>query len=215
MKERPILFSGPLVRAILDGRKTQTRRLVSRTPLSPRELQRKVRSWPIGDTGDRLWVRETWADVNTEAGPAFTYRADNSLHFCSDDAYPVEYERYPGCGFTMWHRDLWHREERGCKADHRWRPAIHMPRWASRLTLEVTCSTIERLQLIDDVGALEEGIAGVGPADEQDYYAPGVDGPFPTPKSAFAALWDSVAPKGCLWQDNPMVWVLWFRRIDP
>lgn len=114
---------------------------------------------PYGRVGDAIYVRETWADVNTESGPAILYAADHCLHFCTDDAYPVEYERYPNCQFTMWWSDLIHREERDCKSDHRWRTSIHMPKWASRIKLRITDVRLERVNEISEDDAIAEGIS--------------------------------------------------------
>ena len=99
---------------------------------------------PFGKPGQQLFVREKWADVNTESGPAFLY-ADGSLKFCSDDAFPVEYERYPGCLFSMWWSDLLHAKERKCESDHHWRPIPQMKQWASRITIELTGVTVEQI----------------------------------------------------------------------
>lgn len=87
--------------------------------------------------GDRLWVRETWADTNGESGPMISYRAGGD-RFLINDSYPVDYSRYPGCNFTMWAGDL-RRGEHG----HSWRPSVHMPRWASRIILSVVNIWIE------------------------------------------------------------------------
>jgi hypothetical protein len=91
--------------------------------------------WKIGD---QLWVRETWADTNGECGPMISYRANGDL-FLISDSYPVDYSRYPGCNFTMWAGDL-RRGEHG----HSWRPAVHMPRWASRITMTVASVRFEK-----------------------------------------------------------------------
>ena len=143
-KAYPIIFSGPMIRAILDGRKTQSRRLIT-SQWSNVKMHHEM------DERCLLWVRETWADVNTENGPALAYRA-GGLHFCVDDAYPVEYERYPKMQFTMWCGDL----ERG-EPGHSWRSPLHMPRWASRLTLEVTDVRVQRLRDIAEDDAIAEG----------------------------------------------------------
>ena len=162
MKERPILFSGPMVRAILNGTKTQTRRV-----MRPGERVEKMilNKSPYGIPGDRLWVRETWTGADDPAHKhAVHYRADG---------------------------------ERAC----RWRPSILMPRWASRITLEVTGIRIERLCDITERDALAEGCVGDGHVT--------VDA-----RAAFKLLWGSLnAKRGYGWDANPWVWVIHFKRI--
>lgn len=229
MTARPILFSGPMVRALLDGRKTQTRRVMKpqppattmsfyQTPSTAPDGGRWIAlNGPVGrgigiknygiphQTGDLLWVRENWADVNTESGPAFLYRA-GGYHFCADDAYPVEYERYPGCIFSMWCSDLLRGEP-----DHSWRPSIHMPRWASRLTLRVTDIRAERLQDISEEDAAAEGCPGWYSPQHPDFGV--TDGRMP--HEEFSELWDSINGKrsGCSWGDNPWVWAISFDVV--
>lgn len=131
MRERPILFSGPMVRALLDGRKTQTRRVVKPQPVDPfdgAQLRTAVSAYalagpcPYGEPGDRLWVRETWAKAG-EQGDRVEYRADTAD---------------PKAG--------------------KWRPSIFMPSWASRITLEVESVRVERLQDISEADARAEGV---------------------------------------------------------
>lgn len=221
MKERPILFSGPMVKAIIEGRKTQTRRIVK--PHPPLESDNDA-SWPdakaalwrnskqyardccpYGQPGDRLWVRETWADTNGESGPMISYRAGGD-RFLVEDSYPVDYSRYPGCQFTMWCGDL-RRGEDG----HKWRPSIFMPRWASRITLEVTGVRVERLQSMPRQDAIAEGI-------EPTMCCSGIEcgcqgKPVDDPTWAYQDLWDEINGKGS-WAANPWVWVLSFRNLD-
>lgn len=228
MKERPILFSGEMVQAILDGRKTQTRRVVKLLCPFPvvsahptgnsdgwifhdRETTAKWTAehypsggvkCPYGVPGDRLWVRETWADTNGESGPMISYQAGGD-RFLVDDSFPVDYSRYPGCQFTMWCGDL----RRGAPG-HSWRPSIHMPRWASRITLEVTGVRVERLQDIVPYDAIKEGF---GPyANEAT-----IDCDTINPCDAFRDCWDSLyAKRGFGWNANPYVWVIEFRRDE-
>lgn len=211
MSERPILFNGEMVRAILDGCKTQTRRVVKlRDGSNPddesvsrhedgtldkvMDFSRRYPHWeplacPYGNSGDRLWVRETWAVVDTldETPPAKF--AKWPTWFKSDDGYKSNTPQY---GF---HR---HGSVRG-----RWRPSIHMPRWASRLTLEVTGVRVERVQDISRGEAMLEGC------------------PFPNmqigpdPREWFAALWEEInGPRGFGWEVNPLVWVVEFKRLE-
>jgi hypothetical protein len=172
-----------MVRAIMAGAKTQTRRIAK--PQKPHQWQ----------VSDRLWVRETWADVNTENGPAIMFRA-GGFHFCADDAFPVEYDRYPGLRFTMWCSDL----ERG-EPGHAWRSSIFMPRWASRITLEVTGVRVEQLQDIKERDAEAEGVLPIlVPPDGGS--APHVEG--------FRAVWANIhGPES--WDANPWVAVVQFR----
>jgi hypothetical protein len=213
VKERPILFSGPMVRALLDGSKTQTRRAVK--PQPPAEAKdvftfhhpdprthfygfdgEALMDWaqpcPYGETGNRLYVRETWQHSNHPCGPyeddcIVFYRAD----YLDDPLGP----------------DL----ERSADGIRRqWRPSIHMPRPASRITLEVTGVRVERLQDISDRDCIAEGI-GLNPSAE------GIPMTAPEgetmPRAAYRALWDSLAARGADWQANPWVWVVEFKRV--
>lgn len=216
MKERPILFSGPMVRAILDCRKTQTRRLV------------KVPSWgtgnievdgtpsvicrttgcmadiacPYGVPGDRLWVRETWFDNgsdwngNSDKTPArCVYRADGE--FC--DHFPEDYMHA------------------------KWTPSIHMLRWASRITLEITGVRCERLQSISEADALAEGIIKEQIPDENDgdrcsdddigyKVTESQNGFHLSAIASFHSLWNSInGPES--WDANPWVWVVEFNQL--
>ncbi|CAG2126819.1 hypothetical protein LMG31506_00188 [Cupriavidus yeoncheonensis] len=203
-KERPILFSGAMVRAILDGRKTQTRRVVKPQPevseqgnlmgdwlakpldglLLPK-LQDITIHCPYGQRGDRLWVRETWAQpVPLDPGPT-VYRADYPA------CVPPGYERIP-------------------KADEiTWKPSIHMPRALCRLALEVTGVRVERLNECSEADAIAEGIERDG--DGWKSYAGGSCVAFPT--TSYASLWDSINGASA-WEENPWVWVVEFRRVQ-
>lgn len=224
-KERPILFSGDMVRAIRDGKKTQTRRIVkfkqfgrSYTPgydwtfRGTRRGHTSSSLWqdlrhdellqlcPYGVRGDRLWVRETWAPVNSECGPGFTYKADGQFiqpEYDGPDygAGPsFNYDKYPG-DYCMWYLDLM----RGSKPSegYRWCPSIHMPRWASRITLDITEVRIERLQGISGEDALLEGIS--------------TDFTYDPACFAFSKLWKSIHGEDS-WDANPWVWVVSFSR---
>lgn len=186
MKEYPILFNGPMVRAILDGSKTQTRRIVKTSHATATKflghddagalLFDANYRCPFGEIGDRLWVRETWQHGNHPIGP---YESD------CDVFYRADYLDDP-LG-----PDLEHSKD-GIR--RQWRPSIHMPRTAARLLLEVIGVRAERLQDISEADAEAEGIEG-GHATVQ-----------------FRGLWDSVAPKGADWDANPWVWVVEFHR---
>ncbi|WDI91961.1 hypothetical protein [Xanthomonas campestris] len=189
MKERPILFNGAMVRAILSGAKTQTRRAVSAKHLAQidtKTLGRHV-SWskpmPFGQPGDRLWVRETWAQpVPLDPGPTF-YRADYPA------CVPSHFENVPPADSVRWTR------------------SIHMPRSASRLVLEITDVRVERLQALSEGDAVAEG--AMVWAGEQD--TPIRDLNTGDERIAFKALWAST---GGEWGANPWVWVIGFKRID-
>ena len=247
VKERPILFNGEMVRAILEGRKTQTRRVVKpQLGTDPYDKFIHVESidpgewyywWdvmkynvsggqiyrdtdqeyqeiknPYGKPGEQLWVRETFADVNTGNGPAIIWRADGCIHYCVDDAYPVEYERYPKMDFCMWVNDLLNDEP-----EHRWRPSIHMPRWASRIQLEIVDVRVEQVQDISERDMVAEGIALKDSDYEwnrRDRYSQeqffGLN-----LAQHWIDLWNSINEKrGYGWDVNPWVWVVEFRMIE-
>ena len=204
MKERPILFSAPMVRAILEGRKTQTRRIVKpradrdfgpRCVLQPHEIAGEINAGDLrnsvyGFPGDRLWVRETWARDDEDG--ALMYRADVG---CDDDANAWERGRIEGV------------------SRYRWRPSIHMPRWASRITLEITDVRVERLQEISEADARAEGVYPYMPgegvihpprfADDYQYR--------PNYREGFEIVWQSIHGDGS-WAANPWVWVIGFKR---
>lgn len=230
MSDKPILFSGAMVRAILDGRKVQTRRILKAPRGCPKNwlytpggLVDPTMGWwrePEFDRvgwssalpflpGDKLWVRETWADVNTENGPAIMFRA-GGFHFCTDDAYPVEYDRYPGMKFSMWCGDL----ARGSPG-HAWRPSIFMPRWASRISLDVTDVRVDRLQDITEHDASSEG-AFKGKATGRVFNnvtEMRLGGPeWRNAKDWYADLWDTINGAGS-WDANPFVIALTFRVV--
>lgn len=200
MKERPILFSGPMVRAILDGRKTQTRRVC----IGQRELSRaadfQISRCPHGQPGDKLWVRETWAvgDIYDKDAPRHLPAPDGECRLAVD--YAANDER------------VWNEYDQG-----RWRPSIHMPRWASRITLEIESVRVERVQEISEEDAKSEGT----PDDALVHYyceEGNDDDPIGNHRCnwryGFSRLWDSINLKrGFGWEANPLVWVITFRRV--
>lgn len=234
MKERPILFSVANVRAILEGRKTQTRRLVPpvwtvedikppwwwtkarlvHRPTCIRELCEQVddselacygfeftnkhapRS-PFGSPGDRLWVRETHAFANRNHWPDLP-------HVFS----PVE----TGLGVTVYYRAGFDRSKSGLT----WRPSIHMPRWASRITLEITEVRVERLQDISEADACAEGVEMSRRYPERFInYMRKFDDIGDTvgdARASFVSLWESIEGHGT-WAKNPWVWAIHFKRI--
>lgn len=212
MKERPILFSAPMVRAILDGSKTQTRRVVKLQPPSAayrlstlcdstaREDRRNIGKhyWmladgtrvfvdgrpyfrcPHGYNGDRLWVRET-IELKALTGNDFP-----SPLYVADGAHVVDREGRKASNHEFIKRRV--------------TPSIHMPRWASRITLEITAVRVEQLQAISRGDCMAEGCPFPNLANETD------------PKKWYAEMWDSINGPGA-WDKNPFVWVIEFKRV--
>ena len=208
MKEHPILFSGPMVNAILGGRKTMTRRVVKRLPCDcdgnwfPEEFPATTtEGWqtighsgewwcsccssdsikcPYGKPGDRLWVRETWGlwDTQPSDGP---------------ERAQVFYRATDGEKHHLRHQ--------------LWRPSIFMPRWASRITLEIICIRVERLHEIDGPDSKKEGVdlptTELFPLTNRNFKL----------RVQFEKLWDSINGKKYPWKSNPWVWVIEFRRV--
>lgn len=198
MTERGMIFNGEMVRAILDGRKTQTRRPIkwkqtrfteigeredgSKWPWSE-DAEHACDFWhpcPFGAVGDRIWVRETW----NKYGGLLTYRADHD-----------------------WIDDM--RKETVCTA--KWVPSIHMPRWASRILLEITDVRVEQLNAISQEDAQAEGMELTG--WRPTYSDPDSGGEVMTPYDNFAELWSSIYGEES-WKANPWVWVIEFKRVE-
>lgn len=198
---KPMLFSGDMVRAILSGKKTQTRRVLKTQPypnanvVLNSEGNAAFDSGPVyGVTapfhvGDRIWVRETWqapeyeswkpSDIPESAHVA--YQADYSIND------PAEEHR-------------------------RWRPSLHMPKWASRITLEVTAARIQRLYEISEADAIAEGIESRQTAIDTLYRRyDQVVGETKYPVHSFSSLWESIYGKGSF--DSRWVWVFEFQRV--
>ena len=216
--ERPILFSAPMVRAILDGRKTQTRRIVKPQPEMIQDCDPEGYSWvpqyggrelswtqcPYGQPGDRLGVREAHSILNTHG----QHRADG-LRWGPWGGLPTTVS--PDGTKIAYYREGFDRAD-----PPRWRPSIHMPRWASRLTLEVTGVKVERLQDISEADALAEGVVW---SDEWSaFVVPGIEHPNedfpvlsrPTARAMYAALWDFINGLGA-WSENTWVAAVTFR----
>ncbi len=213
MKEHPIIFSGPMVKAILDGRKTMTRRIVKKAwdgltwagDVHPARVDGWIAWWPSGTAeftkrayehgfpcpygipGDRLWVWEAWCLPDPTDKRTICYRASGD---------PVT---------------------TGAK----WKPSIHMPGWASRITLEIVSVRVERLQEITEEGAIKEGITKIDfyrllderqRTDQLDRIFGGKS--LPHYVRQFASLWDSLNGKKHPWSSNPWVWVIEFKKIS-
>lgn len=211
MKERPILMNTEMVKAILEGRKTQTRRVIKPIPQWVYEagkafdsnknpyLQMGLNddsgaSWSkkchYGKVGDRLWVRETFAEyfsIHTPDDPDYLYKASD---YSSDD-YRLK--------------------------DIKWTPSIFMPKHACRLKLEITDIRVERVQEISPEDAVKEGIKVVShPSAIQELWGiENLNYMCPMPDEAFSYLWNSINGKkeDCSWDNNPYVWVIEFKRI--
>lgn len=222
MKERPILFSAPMVRALLDGSKTQTRR-VAKVPADATDVRywappsgRSQAGWadpgvnywtpdpsgctlsnhldacPYGQRGDRLWVRETWMPDP----PIDDSWASTQWNGCGRMISEVP-ERFRHPRFCNYNADWLH-------GAITWRPSIHMPRWASRITLEVTEVRVERLQAISEADAKAEGVSMPdGTPTPPDFWSYAQE---------YGHLWDRINGAGA-WTANPWVWVVEFRRL--
>jgi hypothetical protein len=210
MKERPILFSAPMVRALLNGSKTQTRRVVKpvRHPdfgniYTPGALAHEPkhvieRSCPYGQLGDRLWVREAFRLVRTVPGGADGDKIPPSMFLDSTRKFEAD-------GSTSL-PDGWMR------VFGKLRPGIHMPRWASRITLEVTGVRVERLQDISEADAIAEGARECDPVSGREVLLAG-----PSQRGSFVLhyrdIWQQInGPES--WGANPLVWVVEFKLVE-
>ncbi|WP_413676407.1 hypothetical protein [Pantoea dispersa] len=205
MRERGIHFNSEMVRAVLDGSKTQTRRIMTVQPDSPNfgllritdstkradigkyhwaesnatgtHARSPLFSCPFGAVGDHLWVRETWAEAGGSAPELQLYRANYPAHV------PSKYENVPPAESI------------------RWRPSIHMPRRASRITLEITGVRVERLNDISEDDAKAEGAPTECCVIGDKHFL------------GFRSLWRSIYGADS-WQANPWVWVIEFKRVE-
>lgn len=222
MKERPILFSGPMVRAILEGRKTQTRRIVKDQDRFRSYEERTTddgcffitfdgyhggggesctramlaeRYCPHGAPGDRLWVRETWSQ---DGRGGVEPNGEEAVYYRAD----------------MVSEDIW---------QGFWRPSIYMPRWASRIDLEIEDVEVQRLHDISEDDVEREGIccaqcqnSGSIRTYDSDGYLVGDNCPSctdsDTMKPKFETLWNSIHGKNA-WDANPWVWVISFKQV--
>lgn len=226
MKERPVIFNSEMVRAILDGRKTQTRRVMKPQPEPcyrgghwwpsntfktmlhiEEQMQNGAGGWvglagdacPFGAVGDRLWVRETFAVLGNEDGCPIDW--DGNL-IKGDEKHAARIYK-ASCWQEPGNYGLWSIPDRDTQYEGTWRPSIHMPRWASRITLEITGVRVERLNDISESDARAEGVkAGVSPGHEHMMH-----------QVAFSELWQSIYGAEN-WRANPWVWVIEFKRVS-
>ncbi len=252
VKETPIIMSGNHPKLILDGIKTQTRRVVklpdapnhlgdweptflggdgttrdSRGILVPRidgiwhTRTGKFIKCPYGQVGDRLWVRETWrVESFMEGEPIMFGYKDGQTKECWDTESP-DYESWEERVSIQSTEDAekahskqgddgvyhWDIGQSPC----RWRPSIHMPRWASRITLEITEVRVERLNQISELDAFAEGCRNQVLSD----FAPNFDIVVRPASEVFSELWDSLnAKRGYGWEVNPWVGVISFKVIE-
>ncbi|NHB94668.1 hypothetical protein [Photorhabdus cinerea] len=204
MTEKPIIFNAEIVRAILSGRKTQTRRIFKHfwATLSWHEVKERVLKLqcPLGKVGDRLWVRETWAHYQT-----INYRVcANGCSFSeiSDGLAAYRADGFESISEMKDHIRLMSECDFECVEfrNEKWIPSIHMPRWASRITLEITDIRVERLNEISEEDAKAEGVtAGICPGHENIMH-----------RVAFRELWESIYGADSF-NDN-WVWVIEFKR---
>lgn len=215
MTERPILFSAPMVRAILDGTKTQTRRVAKPrgrnslfdveadgSPmwtdsyiLDPGNREWLMRDNRYGQPGDRLWVRETWGmnHYQFEHGPI-------------PKARPADFDE-PDSTYLV-HRAT--EDDAEVLHELRWWPSIHMPRWASRVLLEITDVRVERLKDINEADAQAEGAA---PCANGWWFDASPQLAGSDARGAYYCLWEQINGAGS-WDANPLVWVLTFERVQ-
>jgi hypothetical protein len=233
VKERPMIFSGPMVKAILDGRKTQTRRVMRcmvrfphlfgpETSIAVKEGEaiwhradmtdclgnplEAIERCLYGQPGDVLWVRETWALVRPWIDPD-----TGGVDGFDEWKGPLPKQRPQGWDVVYradWDSGYDHPDDRA----FRWRSPFHLPRWAARITLEITDDRVERVQGIGYRDCVAEGIPPVPVYD---------DGAEPETilraiRDEFRELWDSInAVRGFGWEANPWTWAITFKRLKP
>jgi hypothetical protein len=240
MKERPILFSGAMVRAILDGSKTQTRRIIKNPINALHTVGHPVKllaDWalsgliefdpsscvvafdvqcavddtriaktvcPYGVPGDRLWVRESG---RMSEGRFFAYSATPGVARCADDKGFITVSPEEA---QSWTPEQW--RSGGWKSV----PSIHMPRWASRITLEIVSVRVERLQDISEEDAIAEGVTVTKSHinNSRLFKECRPDLPYIAPaQQAYSELWESINGPGS-WDANPWVWVVEFKKLE-
>lgn len=220
MKERPVIFNGEMVRAIRDGRKTQTRRVIKPQPTlsertgfnwkgfaygigsshkdTVRNFANCLKTCPFGQVGDRLWVREAYQ------GPLFNF--DQMEAYLEDTS---KFERPEFCEYRADGGKAPEYYDADDNLRYGWRPSIHMPRWASRILLEITAVRVEQLKDISQPDAIAEG----GPPSHPSIDAVSRDYGFPDfSRSWFAQTWQHIYGEES-WNANPWVWVIGFKVV--
>lgn len=209
MSEKPILFSSDMVRAILDGKKTQTRRVMKVQPgckgvLETSPAGELIYHWPHNEEkiyfckfpyDHRLWVRETFA---IEQDCCVVWKADRCAQYFGTGAVPNGDKFYLPSGYKPL----------------RWKPSIFMPRWASRIDLDVVRVRVERLQDITREDAKAEGVSNVwvNPPVNEDHYRRVMLNPY---VANYSVLWDEInGDRGFGWDVNPWVWVLEYKPVE-
>ncbi|KPY58406.1 hypothetical protein [Pseudomonas amygdali] len=221
-KERPILFSAPMVRAILSGQKTVTRREVKKPAaldclaagFEPAflALPGNADLCPYGRVGDRLWVRETFALLGNEDGCCIDWQ-DNLIKGDERSAARIYRASCPPGDYGLNQipaKADWKPDTEAMEYDGAWRPSIHMPRWASRILLEITDVRVERLQEISRSDIRAEGLE-CPPELASDDVSPNYRDWYP---AAWRDLWESINGAES-WNANPWVWVVEFKRVTP
>jgi hypothetical protein len=205
-RERPILFSGPMVRALLAGAKTQTRRIVKDPP----------RHWSEWLDVDGLWHPTGYTEIGPSSRGLFIW----ATLLNDGRVVPPRPSPYGVPGDRLWVKETFDAppgSDRIAEVAYRadcvragdggpWRPSIYMPRWASRITLEVTAVRAERLRSISEDDALAEGTLGIIDPELPPSFRHGA-------VKAFSVLWDSINYKTAPWASDPWVWVVGFRVL--
>lgn len=225
MKARGMIFNSEMVRAILDGRKTQTRRIVKGTDGAVKFCKEwdingeeifvvlgekdhtgmnpvfGAISCPFGAVGERIWVRETFQ------GPLFDYEQMES--YLEDSS---KFEKPEFCQYAADGKPAPEYYDADDNLRHGWRPSIHMPRWASRILLEIIDVRVERLREISQADAEAEGVGKLKKGFWKNYQ-PGWTEFQLTARGSFATLWKSIYGDES-WYADPWVWVIEFKRIE-
>ena len=240
MKERGMIFNAEMVRAILDGRKAQTRRIIKDQPessefglryIAESSLAKEVGMYfwsqsdacglksrsnpfacPYGKPGDRIWVRETFSCIGNEDGHPVDAKGNLCSREDSQRIYRASAIQKPN-NYGLWSfpDDAdWKPHTKDYQYEGAWRPSIHMPRWASRILLEITDVRVERLNAISQADAIAEG------APPSHHSIDAVSKQFGYPdfsRSWFGQTWQHIYGEES-WKNNPWVWVIEFKRCD-
>jgi hypothetical protein len=249
MKERPIIFSGESVRAILDGRKSMTRRVLKIQPPTQWDEVKPIYgsngagiiawdfysslnrydhgylkdSFPYGHIGDRFWVRETWKPgawrndgrvaIDYQASPELTHTPWVSIGEQAIQFIPKWLDEVAKSGLEP-NSDGRYEWESG-KSPLKWKSPIFMPRWASRIILEITDIRVEQLQDITEEDARAEGVIDGGCLNCGEHEPCGCGNPMPDARDAYVSIWNTLnAKRGYPWESNPWVWAISFKVVN-